>query len=245
MGFIAATDDHNGVPGNTAEDTWPGHAGRGDDTPARRIGATADGGSNGVDHGHNPGGVAVVWAEQNTRDAIFAALYRRETYATSGPRIVVRFYQTWNLASDPCLDPNFPEQLVAAGAVPMGGTMSPAPADAGSGPWLVAYAWKDIVDLEEIDLVKGTLLSDGGIAETVTRNMLDAGTPGCWSVQDTAFTPAPTAYYVRVLQQPTPRWSAYDCATDPTLNPAGCADGGYLNRTIRERAWTSPIWYLP
>src|SRR5678815_2336263 len=84
MGIVGATDDHNGAPGNTREDTWPGHAGVNDDTPAQRIAPNA-----GATVGFNPGGVAVAWAEQNTRDAIFAAFQRRETYATSGPRITV------------------------------------------------------------------------------------------------------------------------------------------------------------
>ena len=65
-----------------------------------------------------PGGVAVAWAEQNTRDAIFAAFQRRETYATSGPRIAVRMYQTWDRTTDFCADPNFPAQIVAAGGLP-------------------------------------------------------------------------------------------------------------------------------
>src|SRR5262249_47404912 len=79
MGFIAATDDHNGTPGNTREDTWPGHLGRADDTPGKRV----QPGTQGDRISRNPGGLAVVWAEENTREAIFAAFKRRETYGTS------------------------------------------------------------------------------------------------------------------------------------------------------------------
>ena len=247
LGIVGATDDHNGAPGNVNESTFPGHAGRLDDSPARRIGGVdPDAGRIGVAVGHNPGGVAVVWAEQNTRESIFAALMRRETYGTSGPRLVVRFFQTWDTAGDPCADPDFPAQLVAAGAVPMGGTMSAAPdggADGGlSAPRLVVYAWKDQTELARVDIVKGWVDQFGQMHESVLQSPVTPGTPACVSWVDPAFTGTATFYYARVLEQPTPRWSAYDCAGNPS--PA-CADGGLLNRTIQERAWTSPIWYLP
>jgi len=242
MGIVAATDDHNGAPGNTREDTFPGHAGRLDDTPALRIGLK-DGGDNGVSHGHNPGGLAVTWAEQNTRDSIFAALMRRETYGTSGTRIVVRFYQTWSTSGDPCTDPSFPSQLLAAGAVPMGGSIVAAPAGV-TAPRLVAYAWKDKTDLAQIDIVKGWVDAQGKAQEKVTPLPVTAGQAACFTMTDTEFTGTATFYYARVLEQPTPRWSVQDCKADPSVNP-GCAAGGYLNTTIQERAWTSPIWWLP
>jgi Protein of unknown function (DUF3604) len=249
MGIVAATDDHNGAPGNTRESTWPGHAGRLDDTPQQRIGLTRDGGDNGVSHGHNPGGLAVVWAEQNTRDSIFSALYRRETYGTSGTRIVVRFYQTWDVAADPCADPQFPAQLVAGGAVPMGGNMAaapgPAPDGAPASPRFVVYAWKDQTELARIDLIKAWVDAAGQAQEKVIAFPLTAGAPACVTWTDPEFTATASFYYARVLEQPTDRWSVQDCKADPTANPAGCADGGYLNTTIQERAWTSPIWWMP
>ena len=247
MGIIGATDDHNGAPGNVREDTWPGHAGRLDDSPQRRIGLGADGGANGVSHGHNPGGVAVAWAEENTRESIFAALMRRETYATSGPRIVVRFYQTWDATSDPCADSQFPSKLLASGAVPMGATFSPpSGGDAGATkPRLVAYAWKDKVDLARVDIVKAWIDGTGQVKEEVMKNDVVSNKPACFVFTDASFVSTPTFYYARVLETPTPRWSVGDCAADPTANPAGCADGGYLNTMIQERAWTSPIWFLP
>jgi hypothetical protein len=247
MGIVAATDDHNGAPGNTREDTWPGHAGRLDDTPGQRIGLK-NGADNGVSHGHNPGGLAVVWAEQNTRDAVFAALYRRETYGTSGTRIVVRFYQTWDQGADPCADPNFPASLVAAGAVPMGGNMAPPPGGgdaAAASPRFVVYAWKDKTDLARIDLVKAWVDATGQAREKVVPFPLAAGAPACVSWTDPAFTGTASFYYARVLEQPTDRWSVQDCKADQTANPAGCANGGYLAAQIQERAWTSPIWWLP
>jgi hypothetical protein len=245
MGIVAATDDHNGTPGNTREDTWPGHAGRFDDTPAERLRPPPDGGL-GVRVGHNPGGLAVVWAEQNTRDAIFAALHRRETYGTSGTRILVRFYQTWS-AGDPCSDPNFPSQLVLAGASPMGGAFGSAPAGATGGPRFVVHAWKDKTDLARIDIVKLWYDSSGLPHEQIVQDAIPQGSAGsaCFVWQDPSFTPGPTLYYARVLEQPTPRWSAFDCAAAPSVDPVNCADGGALNVMIQERAWTSPIWYVP
>jgi hypothetical protein len=114
MGIEGATDDHNGIPGYVTETTWQGHVGSIDDTPAGRLAAWY----------HNPGGLTGAWAEQNTRDAIFAALQRRETFATSGPRIVVRFYEVGN-TNDYCgVDGGgggFPGNVIAAGAYRWGG----------------------------------------------------------------------------------------------------------------------------
>ncbi len=245
FGFIGSSDDHNGTPGNTREDTWPGHAGRLDDAPEKRLNPPAAGGL-GVRAGHNPGGLAVAWAEQNTRESIFAALRRRETYATSGTRILVRFFQTWS-AADPCADPSFPAQLVAAGASSMGGTFGPAPAGASGGPRFVTYAWKDKTDLARIDVVKLSYDAAGTPHETVVHDVIPAGMGGarCFVWQDPAFSPGPTVYYARVLEDPTPRWSMGDCAKAPGVDPVACADGGALNITIQERAWTSPIWFAP
>ncbi len=237
LGIVGATDDHNGTPGNVPESTWPGHAGRADDSPAKRL--------NGANY-FNPGGITVAWAEQNTRDAIFRAFQRRETYATSGPRMLVRFYQAWS-PGDPCSDPQFPQGIVAAGGVPMGGTFSTAGNDAGAAaPSFVVYAWKDADPLERIDIVKGWIDAGGQPHEQVFYNPVTPGSSGsaCLVWQDPAFTATPSYYYARVVQVPTPRWSHYDCVNDPTANPPGCADGGGLDIMVRERAWTSPIWYV-
>jgi hypothetical protein len=238
LGIVGATDDHNGTPGNVRESTWPGHGGRNDDAPAKRL--------NGAWY-FNPGGLTAAWAEENTRDSIFAAFKRRETYATSGPRILVRFYQAWS-PGDPCNDAQFPEGILAAGGVPMGSTFAAAPADAGSAsPSFVVYAWKDADPLERIDIVKGWIDASGQPEEHVYYNAITPTAAGsaCLVWQDPSFTATPSYYYARVLQVPTWRWSHYDCQADPTANPAGCADGGGLDIMERERAWTSPIWYLP
>jgi hypothetical protein len=238
MGIVGATDDHNGIPGYVKEDTWQGHVGSIDDTPAGRLKAWY----------HNPGGLTGAWAEQNTRDSIFAALQRRETFATSGPRMAVRFYQIWS-TNDYCgADAGgggFPGNVIAAGGVPMGGTMA-----AGTGsPGFVVNALQDQTELVEVDIVRGAIVG-GTLEESVTRftsaspNSVWSGGSVCLQWSDPGFDPqSPAYYYVRVLQAPTWRWSHYDCQTDPS-DPECAADAG-VDVMIQERAWTSPIWWLP
>jgi hypothetical protein len=237
MGIVGGTDDHNGTPGNTRETTWPGHMGREDDTSEKRVSTGAN------DVFRNPGGLTGVWAEENTRDAIFAALARRETFATSGTRMLVRFYQTWQ-PTDPCSDPSFPSQIVAGGGVPMGGAFG-ASSGGAAGPWLVVSAWKDAADLARVDIIKAWVDAGGQVQETVVSTPTASGAHACVFWQDASFVPGPTLYYARVLEVPTPRWSVGDCAVAGASNPAQCADGGALNVMIQERAWTSPIWYQP
>ena len=216
------------MPGSVAEDNWHGHAGNDDYGPIERLNRSID---------KNPGGITGVWAEQNTRQSIFDALSRRETFATSGVFMAVRMFQSWTTTN--YCDAGFPENAIDDGAVPMGGTMMP-----GAGmPWLYVSAMKDVADIDRVDIVKGTLI-DGQVVETVTP--ITAPSPGafCLRWQDASFDPkAPTFYYARVLQVPTPRWSHYDCVKEPTM--AGCEAGGTLDIDIQERAWTSPIWSLP
>ena len=255
MGIVGATDDHNGAPGNTREDTWPGHVGSIDDTPAKRIAPSA---TEAV--GFNPGGVAVAWAEHNTRDAIFAAFQRRETYATSGPRISVRLYQTWDQTTNFCADPSFPAQIVAAGGLPMGSNIA-IPAGASGAPRIIVFAARDpltradTANLAEVDLVEAWIdPASGSVQEQVVRRTAPAGGVAT-SCQSFALNPtggtaafhagSPSFYYARVLQTPTSRWSVFDCQRSPSTNPTDCAVGGKLNVQIAERAWTSPVWYLP
>jgi hypothetical protein len=229
LGIVGATDDHNGMPGSVAENDWHGHAGQADYGAKERLRA------GGTDK--NPGGITGVWAEENTRASIFAALARRETFATSGVFVAVRFYQTWN-ETDYCTAA-FPKNIVDEGGVPMGGTMSPK----GTSPWFYVSALKDAADLARVDIVKGAV-KNGAVIETVTP--IPAPTPGSFCVrwQDPSFDPAsPSYYYARVLQVPTPRWSHYVCVKVP--DAGGCEPGGALDVDVQERAWTSPIWSLP
>jgi hypothetical protein len=257
LGIVGATDTHNATPGNVAEETWPGHVGIKDDTPERRLQLPDFG----------PGGITGVWAPQNTREDIFAALKRRETFATSGPRMAVRFYASTAVADGMaaqalCDDPGFPAALIAGGASPMGSTLK-----SGAAPYLFVAAMQDVTPLSGIDVIK--LSSDGSApAQSIYHVDLPDGARahGCIFWQDPAFDPQrPTLYYARVFQQPTWRWSHYACqalaeaGASGSSGDAGAGDAGDYgcagdadagtpglgDMMIRERAWTSPIWFTP
>jgi hypothetical protein len=242
LGIIASTDDHNGIAGYAKEDAYVGHMGRLDDQAANRLMSFPDWGS---------GGPAVVWAEENTREAIFAALVRRETYGTSGPRLILRFYET--TAGEPCTA-DFPRTIIDSGtAVPMGGKFRGSDLT-GKLPTFVIGAWPDT---QAQHLADGTI----GVAGIATVQILKAHGKKvitedapvgvtiapmgqCLAWRDPGFDPTEHAfYYVRVLQVPTWRWSHFDCQTMPQTS--GCEPGGALDVAIQERAWTSPIWYVP
>ncbi len=135
LGIVGGTDDHNGAPGNVDEAKYIGHAGRNDDTALARLQKFPEDGS---------GGLTGAWAEENTRESIFAAVKRRETFATSGPRISVRFYQTRDATA--CADPAFPAKILDAGAaLPMGSTFGSAALAGASGPTFAIAVWPDAV----------------------------------------------------------------------------------------------------
>src|SRR5690606_35793524 len=116
FGIVAGTDTHLGTPGNVEEDGYPGHAGAG--TPAREElpPGLVD------DVYFSPGGLTAVWAEENSREAIFLAMRRKETFGTSGPRIPIRFFGAWDLPEGLCDDVDRVAKAYDAG-VPMGGTL--------------------------------------------------------------------------------------------------------------------------
>jgi hypothetical protein len=191
----------------------------------------------------NPGGITGVWAEQNTRASLFAALKRREVFATSGPRIKVRLHQTWS--STNFCTATYPQSIINAGGMPMGGTMSPNP---GAGlPYFVVTAAKDLVSLARVDIIKVDIISGQARERVISFPLAGPQTStACITWQDPEFVAgAPAFYYARVVQAATPRWSSYDCDALGALAPAGCAPGGPLREMIQERAWTSPIWSLP
>jgi hypothetical protein len=243
LGIVGATDDHNAMPGNVDEGRpdaspphlWPGHLGSLDDTASARLTAFPK---------FSPGAITGVWAEENTREAIFKALYNRETFATSGPRIQIRFYQTWK-STDYC-GGGFPGNIIDGNATPMGGSMPTRPTDgATGGPWLYVSTLQDEVPIARVDIVKAWVDASGQHQQVVH---FDAPSydMACFRWQDAAYddqAPVPTFYYARALQRPTPRWSYYDCQNAPQV--PGCSAGGDLSVMIQERAWTSPIWALP
>ena len=265
LGFIGSTDTHNGTPGGTDETDYQGHHGFEDGTPARRALTPAIKAFS-PSRMKGSGGLAGVWAEQNTRAAIFAALKRRETFATSGTRITVRFFAGWD----------FPDKidgstdLAALGyarGVPMGGDL-PAP-DNATAPGFILWAMKDPqgVNLQRIQVIKGWLeqgksreqvydvaCSDGLVPDPDTNRCPDNGAavnPEDCSVSteqgavelksqwwDPDFDAQQHAfYYLRVLENPSCRWSTWEALRE------GNKPFKDVDLTIQERAWSSPIWY--
>ncbi len=267
-GFVGSSDTHLGTPGRTSEIEYPGHGGAGG-------GAQEEGAASLTDLVENsPGGLAVLWAEENTRDALFAAMRRREAYATSGTRPVVRFFGGWNLPADQCSANNFAAVGYANG-VAMGGDL---PAPTSSAPRFAVSALRDpgvandpAEPLQRIQIIKGWVDVDGSTHEQVYEVAGDPAngasvdletceTSGqgfvslCAVWQDPDFDAAESAfYYARVVENPSCRWSARQClaagvdCSAPDAVPealASCCDAD-VPKTVQERAWTSPIWYRP
>ncbi len=240
LGVVAATDTHSANPGGVAESSWDG-AVTGEATPAARLMPGVL--TSGIDG--NPGGLAGVWAKENTRDAIFDAMLRREVFGTSGPRITLRLFAGWDFDEGLCDNPD--RLSVAYGqGVPMGSDLP-----AGEGPVrFLAIASKDPLgaDLNELHLVKGWVADDGSLNTQVLPVAGDeAGAASfCVVYTDDAFDAAvPSYYYLRAVEPETPRWHTYDCERlADGERPAVCTDGSYP-ATIREMAWSSPVWYKP
>ena len=215
-------------------------------------------------------GLAAVWAEENTRASLFDAMRRRETYATTGPRMQVRLFGGWHYSQTDLNSPNWVELGYQKG-VPMGGELLPQP-DTSQSPVFMVSAWKDPdgANLDRVQIIKGWLDTMGNTHEKVfdialsngreasgetgkvppVGNTVDLSKPGyqndigavylqrIWS--DPEFnSEEPSFYYVRVLEIPTPRWTAYDAAYFNLDLP------DYVPMTTQERAYTSPIWYTP
>ena len=215
-------------------------------------------------------GYAAVWATENTREALFDAMERRETYATTGSRMIVRFFGGWDFEAGDAHN-RMPAQVGYVKGVPMGGELLGAPAR--KPPTFLVAAMKDPIgaNLDRIQVVKGWLGTRGEVHERVydvvwsdpdTRqsgadgklapvgNSVDVenatwtnsiGAPELIAVwKDPEFDPAQRAfYYARVLEIPTPRWTAYDAKYFGVRMPKE------VPMTTQERAYTSPIWYTP
>jgi hypothetical protein len=213
-------------------------------------------------------GLAAVWARDNTREALYDAMKRRETYATTGPRILVRFFGGWDFAESDAMS-RLPANAGYSKGVPMG---SDLPGQQGEGaPKFLVAALKDPLsgNLDRIQIVKGWLDKRGNRQEKVfdvawsddrqpgsdgklppVGNTVDLAT-ATWTNtigavelikvwEDPEFDPElPAVYYARVLEIPTPRWTAYEEAR------FGVDFGDDVELTTQERAYTSPIWYTP
>jgi hypothetical protein len=222
-------------------------------------------------------GYAAVWAMENTRESIFDAMQRRETYATTGPRLIVRFFGGWNFEAADASN-RLPAAIGYGKGVPMGGDLrlpsSRAPRPSPLAPTFLVAALKDPIgaNLDRIQIIKGWLDAKGEVQEKfhdviwgdADKRKPDAKTgklPPVGSTVDVAnatwtntigdpelitvwkdpdFDPKQRAfYYARVLEIPTPRWTAYDAKRFGVKPLPGTA------MTLQERAYTSPIWYTP
>ncbi len=263
-GFIGGTDSHNGTPSAVAEDMFIGGHGSEDGTVERRRTGDVSGWIDGKEL--SIGSLAGVWATQNTREAIWDAMKRRETFATSGPRIKLRFFGGVDLPADT----SDQKSLVKNGylhGVPMGGDLGPT----GAPPTFTVQAMRDPdgANLDRVQIIKGWVDGVGQLQEKIVdvvwsgnrkpavdgklppvgntvdlktaKFTNDIGAPsltGSWTDKD--FDPSQNAfYYARAIEIPTPRWSTYDAVRNmlPLLKD--------VQATIQERAWTSPIWYRP
>ncbi len=267
LGVVAATDNHNGTPGDTNERTYQGHGASNDDTAEKRLDleVTIVAKTLGFPTSRvNPGGLTGVWAEENTRESIFDALNRRETFGTSGTRMRMRMFAGYDFPSDLHERTDLAEVGYATG-VAMGGELASAE---GKAPSIVVQALRDpdSAPLDRIQIVKGWV-ADGASHERVYDVACAIGEPDtqtheCAAIevrsddcsiddaqgaaslsvnwQDPDFTAnQPAFYYARVLETPTCRYTTFDAKALDVPLPHG------IPRTIAERAWSSPIWYTP
>lgn len=268
LGIIASTDTHIGASNAAAEADYRGSHGNDRNIQDRLLSKVEVPGdiATGSPVRFNPGGLAGIYATQNTREDLFKAMRRRETFGTSGPRIAPRFFAGWNMDADLCNNQNFLEVAYRQG-VPMGSDLPAAPADAQGGPVFVASASRDPAQdsnpLQRIQIIKGWVDRLGnthqavfdiagaepGVAQ-VDRNTCQVSGRGfselCGVWQDPDFDQElPAVYYTRVLENPTCRWSRVACLSLPDAQrPSSCSDPE-LPWQIQERAWTSPVWYRP
>jgi hypothetical protein len=260
MGVLGASDSHDTVIAYTASDFFGQHASV-DASAKLRMQARVESGMPTLQTGTS--GLGGVWAEENTRESIFAAMQRKETFATSGVRIM---FGGWDFKPDVLKRKDWAAAGYAQG-VPMGGDL---PAAKGKAPSFIVWAVKDPDDanLDRVQVIKGwtkggknfekiydvawsgkrkpdasgklpAVGSTVNVKEASYTNKIGAvELKTVWTDPD--FDPRVDAfYYVRVLQIPTPRWSTYDAKKEGIAPLAG------VPATLQERAWTSPIWYTP
>jgi len=268
-GQIGSTDSHTSLPAVEEENFFGKHSGV-EPSPERMAHPTLSG-AEGTIYGWEmaSSGYAAVWATENTRAAIWDAMKRRETYATTGSRMLVRFFGGWEFTAADTAS-RLPANVGYSKGVPMGGDLSAAPE--GKTPTFLVAAMKDAMsgNLDRIQIIKGWVGKDGKAQERVydvavsdereidangrcttpvgnTVNVEQAnwtntiGDPELITVwTDPEFDPEQRAfYYARVLEIPTPRWTAYEALRFDVEPPEG------TKMVTQERAYTSPIWYTP
>ncbi|MBY6004462.1 DUF3604 domain-containing protein [Salipiger bermudensis] len=269
FGMVGSTDSHTSLPA-IEEENFFGKAASAEPSPTRMEHPFAKS-EMGTFEGYQltASGLAAVWAEENTRASIFDAMERKEAYATTGPRMMVRFFGGWDFTEDD-LRSRQPAFVGYEKGVPMGGDLRDAPEGA-EAPVFMVYALRDPVgaNLDRIQIIKGWMDAAGETREKVfdvawsggreigadgtlpdVGNTVDIAAATWYNTigaselatiwTDPEFDPAQKAfYYVRVLEIPTPRWVVYDAQRFGIEIPVGAETIG------QERAYTSPIWYTP
>jgi hypothetical protein len=270
FGMVGSTDSHTGLATGEEENFFGKHSGKEPHADrwsklVGKMGAVTYYGWEQVSSGY-----AAVWATENTREAIFDAMTRKEVYATTGPRMTVWFFGGYDFTAEDA-QARTPGAIGYSKGVSMGGDLSKAPK--GKSPTFLVAAREDPYsgNLDRIQVIKGLIDKNGKThekvydvvwSEPVRRSMSFTGklTPvgntvdvknATWSNtigapelitvwKDPDFDPDQKAfYYARVIEIPTPRWTAYDAKR------YGVKMSKEVPMTTQERAYTSPIWYTP
>jgi len=269
FGMIGSTDSHTGLTTADEDNFFGKHSGA-EPSPARMSHPFAKFGEAAIMGWETlASGYVGVWAPDNTREALFDAMQRREVYGTTGPRMLVRFFGGWDFNQADTTS-RTPAQIGYRKGVPMGGDLRTAPA--GKAPTFLVAALKDPIgaNLDRIQVIKGWIDARGELHEKVydvawsdgrkpgkdgklpaVGNTVDVksatwtNTIGATELitawKDPEFDPKqPAFYYARVIEIPTPRWTAYDAKYFrlQDLDPK-------IPMSSQERAYTSPIWYTP
>jgi len=271
LGLVGSSDAHNGLAA-LEEENFFGKTTPQEPSPHRLTATFIANDKSGVkvmDWEVSSSGYAAVWATENTRESLFDALQRRETYATTGPRMAVRFFGGFDFEAKDANN-RLPAHIGYTKGVPMGADLRAAPK--GKAPTFLVAALKDPIgaNLDRYQIVKGWIGKDGNLEEKTydvawsgerkpdpktgkvpavgsTVDVENAtwtntiGAPELIAVwKDPDFDASqPAFYYGRVLEIPTPRWTAYDAKRFGTKPLPG------TTMTLQERAYTSPIWYTP
>ncbi len=270
FGLVGSSDAHTGLSA-MEEDNFFGKTTPQEPNPRRMLTAFFTNPETGIkvmDWEVSASGYAAVWAKENTRASLWDAMQRKETYATTGSRMIVRFFGGWDFDAKDA-DNRLPAEVGYAKGVPMGGDLSQAPQ--GKSPTFLVAALKDPIgaNLDRYQIVKGWLDKNGNVQEKVydvawsgnrrpdssgklpsvgdTVDVANAtwtntiGAPELSAVWiDPDFDASLRAfYYGRVIEIPTPRWTAYDAKRFGVTPLPG------TTMKVTERAYTSPIWYTP
>jgi hypothetical protein len=271
FGMIGSTDAHTSLA-TTREDNYFGKFAQTEPSPERYkhyvIQSLVDDKLSTFSSEEVASGLAAVWARENTREAIFDTMKRKEVYATTGSRILVRVFGGWDFKADEVERHDFAERGYSGG-VPMGGDLTNAPSGKAPSFMIRALRDPDNANLDRIQVIKGWLDTDGKTNEriydvscadgrAIKKRRCERPVGSTVDVADASYTntigdPLLTAhwidpdfdpnqravYYVRVLEIPKPRWSAYDQKRFGIQMPEN------VPMIVQDRAYTSPIWYTP